>query len=104
LSVHVRVVGDFTTALGKRLGCRLDDKDPEVDRSTFALPSVFVDGPYGSASEDVFKYEVVALFGAGIGVTPFASILKSIWYRVGESPCIIPRRVVIGMVADSHYH
>jgi NADPH oxidase 2 len=30
----------------------------------------------------VFKYEVAMLVGAGIGVTPFASILKSIWYRM----------------------
>jgi predicted ferric reductase len=41
-----------------------------------------IDGPFGSASEDFQKYEVVILVGAGIGVTPFASILKSIWYRV----------------------
>lgn len=43
---------------------------------------VMIDGPFGSASEDFQKYEVVILVGAGIGVTPFASILKSIWYRV----------------------
>ncbi|KAG0014369.1 hypothetical protein BGZ80_010482 [Entomortierella chlamydospora] len=41
-----------------------------------------IDGPFGAASEDVFKFEVTVLVGAGIGVTPFASVLKSIWYRV----------------------
>lgn len=46
------------------------------------LPRVFIDGPFGSASEDVFKYEIAVLVGAGIGVTPFASILKSIFYRM----------------------
>ncbi|KAJ1927243.1 hypothetical protein IWQ60_003093 [Tieghemiomyces parasiticus] len=45
------------------------------------LPQVLVDGPFGCASEDVFNYEVAVLIGAGIGVTPFASVLKSIWYR-----------------------
>lgn len=40
-----------------------------------------MDGPFGTASEDVFQYEVAMLVGAGIGVTPFASILKSIWYK-----------------------
>jgi predicted ferric reductase len=40
-----------------------------------------VDGPFGTVSEDVFQYEVAVLIGAGIGVTPFASILKSIWYK-----------------------
>jgi predicted ferric reductase len=53
--------------------------DPSIRR---ILPRVFIDGPFGSASEDVFKYEVAVLVGAGIGVTPFASILKSIWYRL----------------------
>lgn len=42
---------------------------------------VYIDGPFGSASEDVFNFECSVLVGAGIGVTPFASILKSIWYR-----------------------
>ena len=42
---------------------------------------VAIDGPFGTASEDVFRYEVVMLVGAGIGVTPFASILKSVWYK-----------------------
>lgn len=42
---------------------------------------ISVDGPFGTASEDVFSYEVVMLVGAGIGVTPFASVLKSVWYK-----------------------
>jgi NADPH oxidase len=43
---------------------------------------VRIDGPFGSASEDCFKYEVAVCVGAGIGVTPFSSVLKSIWYHV----------------------
>jgi NADPH oxidase len=46
-----------------------------------AMPMVRIDGPYGAPAEDVFKNEVAVLVGAGIGVTPFASILKHIWYR-----------------------
>lgn len=42
------------------------------------------DGPFGSASEDVFKFEVAVLVGGGIGCTPFASILKTIWYRMSN--------------------
>jgi NADPH oxidase 2 len=56
-----------------------DGIDPSLRR---VLPRVYVDGPFGSASEDVFKFEVSVLVGAGIGVTPYASILKSIWYRM----------------------
>uniref|UniRef100_A0A665W110 NADPH oxidase 2 n=1 Tax=Echeneis naucrates TaxID=173247 RepID=A0A665W110_ECHNA len=61
-SAHIRIVGDWTQAL------------------TFKV-QVAIDGPFGTASEDVFRYEVVMLVGAGIGVTPFASILKSVWYK-----------------------
>lgn len=97
----MRCVGNFTKALAKALGCNFesskgekndgsavigvnrqvsdDDVDPTIRR---ILPRVYVDGPFGSASEDVFKYEIAILVGAGIGVTPFASILKSIWYRM----------------------
>lgn len=46
-----------------------------------SVARIEVDGPFGTVSEDVFQYEVVVLVGAGIGVTPFASILKSIWYK-----------------------
>jgi len=45
-------------------------------------PILRIDGPFGAASEDIFKFEVVMLIGAGIGVTPFASILKTIRYRI----------------------
>jgi NADPH oxidase 2 len=95
ISIHVRVAGDFTTALATTLGCDfgkkgdkskvvgVDAQDGDVDPALKrVLPRVYVDGPFGSASEDVFKYEVAVLCGAGIGVTPFASILKSIWYRM----------------------
>ncbi|CAG8718240.1 3648_t:CDS:2, partial [Ambispora leptoticha] len=110
ISIHVRVVGDFTRTLAEKLGCNFEEEEklkkvsekkgatnknpgylsgvsgvevstnnPELKK---VLPRVMIDGPFGSASEDVFKFEIAMLVGAGIGVTPFASILKSIWYRV----------------------
>ena len=41
----------------------------ELDASTssITLPHVRIDGPYGTAAEDVFKSEVAILIGAGIG-------------------------------------
>lgn len=100
LSVHIRCVGHFTKTLAAAVGCNFDrhgekdystvvginrsgsgqlDIDPSIRR---ILPRVYIDGPFGSASEDVFKYEIAVLVGTGIGVTPFASILKSVWYRM----------------------
>ncbi|KAF9229209.1 hypothetical protein BS17DRAFT_743015 [Gyrodon lividus] len=107
VSVHVRQVGDWTHALGECLGCGPSvvaamtkaamkgvekDEDQsvgtrgdfvELDSSSLTrpLPQVRIDGPYGAPAEDVFDNEVAVLIGAGIGVTPFASILKHIWYR-----------------------
>ncbi|KAF1946756.1 hypothetical protein EJ02DRAFT_335947 [Clathrospora elynae] len=92
ISVHIRMVGNFTKAFGQALGCNIDKKPAGEKGEKGAsgeeialrqiLPRVYIDGPFGSASEDVFKFEVAVLVGAGIGVTPFASILKSIWYRM----------------------
>ncbi|KAJ2866480.1 hypothetical protein GGH94_001521 [Coemansia aciculifera] len=56
--------------------------EPVAHMSANILPQVLVDGPFGSASEDVFNHEIAMLFCAGIGCTPFASVLKSIWYRL----------------------
>ena len=43
------------------------------------LPLLRIDGPFGAPAEDVFKKEIAILVGCGIGVIPFASILKNIW-------------------------
>lgn len=75
-SAHIRIVGDWTEALYTACG-----GDRPEQTQAWTLPKVAIDGPFGTASEDVFRYEVVMLVGAGIGVTPFASILKSVWYK-----------------------
>uniref|UniRef100_A0ACB8FXE3 NADPH oxidase 1 n=1 Tax=Sphaerodactylus townsendi TaxID=933632 RepID=A0ACB8FXE3_9SAUR len=69
-SVHIRAAGDWTE-------CLIDTFEQQKPKT----PRIKVDGPFGTASEDVFQYEVAMLVGAGIGVTPFASVLKSIWYK-----------------------
>ncbi|KAH9809988.1 ferric reductase NAD binding domain-containing protein [Melampsora americana] len=95
ISVHIRCVGDFTTNFALALGCQFSNSNESLKESTKTefgnpnkpttnriLPRVMIDGPFGSASEDVFKFEAVILCGGGIGVTPFASVLKSIWYKL----------------------
>nr|XP_032628022.1 NADPH oxidase 1 [Chelonoidis abingdonii] len=69
-SVHIQAAGDWTENL-------IDTFQQQKPKT----PRINVDGPFGTASEDVFQYEVAMLVGAGIGVTPFASVLKSIWYK-----------------------
>ncbi|XP_029430304.1 NADPH oxidase 5 [Rhinatrema bivittatum] len=41
----------------------------------------YIDGPYGTPTRQIFTSEHAVLIGAGIGITPFASILQSIMYR-----------------------
>ncbi|EGV94165.1 NADPH oxidase 1 [Cricetulus griseus] len=69
-SIHIRAAGDWTENLIRAF-----------EQQHSPMPRIEVDGPFGTVSEDVFQYEVAVLVGAGIGVTPFASILKSIWYK-----------------------
>ena len=105
ISVHVRQVGDFTRDLGDALGCGpaqakdLEGLDPngmyEVAlQNGQTMPKMRIDGPYGAPAEDVFENEIAVLIGTGIGVTPWASILKNIWHlRSGPNPPQRLRRV-----------
>lgn len=81
-SVHIRIVGDWTGALSKAVGC--EEGDDEV-KPSWKMPRIAVDGPFGTASEDVFEYDVAICVGSGIGVTPFASLLKSVFYKTSNN-------------------
>jgi predicted ferric reductase len=83
LSVHIRCSGDWTSNLEKNL----------KENNSNNINSLSIDGPYGTCAEDVFKYEIVILIGAGIGVTPYASILKDIWHKLKSKQVINLRKV-----------
>ncbi len=102
VSVHIRQVGDWTRAVADALGAgpsqakEYDGLDPmgmyEIAlQNGQEMPSIRIDGPYGAPAEDVFDNEIAVLIGAGIGITPWASILKNIYHlRSGPNP---PRRL-----------
>ncbi len=76
LTFHVRSLGNWTAALRRRI---------EAEEDAPGLVA-YVDGPYGSPSAHIFASKHAVLIGAGIGVTPFASVLESIVLRGnGES-------------------
>ncbi|NP_001095303.1 NADPH oxidase 3 [Canis lupus familiaris] len=75
-SLHIRVAGDWTEALWKAFGA-----EGQALKEPWSLPRLAVDGPFGTTLTDVFHYPVSVCIAAGIGVTPFASLLKSIWYK-----------------------
>lgn len=105
VSIHVRQVGDFTRAFANAIGAGPEqaklysELDPDgmyevALQNGQEMPKIRIDGPYGAPAEDVFDNEVAILIGSGIGVTPWASILKNIWHmRTGDDPPKRLRRV-----------
>ncbi|MCG5062123.1 MAG: ferric reductase-like transmembrane domain-containing protein [Limnoraphis sp. WC205] len=81
LSVHIRAVGSWTG----RLYQLFKERREEWIRAGSSKPEVglqvYIDGPYGTPSTHIFESKYVMLVAAGIGVTPFASILRSILER-----------------------
>uniref|UniRef100_A0A8C3CCV7 NADPH oxidase 5 n=1 Tax=Cairina moschata TaxID=8855 RepID=A0A8C3CCV7_CAIMO len=64
-----------------------EDPSPEVvstgpgESRRLCSIKCYIDGPYGTPTRRIFTSEHAVLIGAGIGITPFASILQSIMYR-----------------------
>ncbi|KAJ1535831.1 hypothetical protein HK096_001578 [Nowakowskiella sp. JEL0078] len=78
VSVHIRLVGDWTKKAAQVLGCY---QNGITKMNMNQVPQIRIDGPYGAPAEDFYKFKVAVLVGAGIGVTPAAALLKSVWYR-----------------------
>ncbi len=99
VSIHIRQVGDWTQALGERVGAgpsvvaaltqaamKGGEKDEKevASRGDFVeldpagvqrpLPVVRIDGPYGAPAEDVFNVEIAVLVGAGIGTLTYPTL------------------------------
>lgn len=86
LSVHIRIVGDWTEEL-KRVFTEENDSPSVIGRAKFGQlghmdqtrqPKLYVDGPYGAPAQDYRNYDVLLLVGLGIGATPFISILRDL--------------------------
>jgi predicted ferric reductase len=78
LMVHIRAVGNWTEKVLDRIAARERDGLETL---------VHLDGPYGSATRHIFEAPHAVAVAAGIGVTPFASILQSLLLGQGpESP------------------
>ncbi|KAL3884557.1 hypothetical protein ACJMK2_024690 [Sinanodonta woodiana] len=71
--LHVRSAGHWTN--------KLYEYFEAIETMLSSPDSCFMDGPYGTGCREVFDTEHAVLIGAGIGVTPMASILQSIWYK-----------------------
>ena len=110
LGVHVRKAGDWTAALHQlvqehvqekkeststddmivsvgskhRIKPVLGDEFDVTDRFNFTIS---VDGPFGAPAQNYSDYKVIVLIGAGIGVTPFASVLTHLLDALKQCSC-----------------
>lgn len=90
VSIHIQQLGDFTGTFADAFDTRKDHYQLTETKTTDVqelhlkqgqmFPRIRIDGPYSSLAEDILKHEVSVMVGAGIGVTPWASILKSVWH------------------------
>ncbi|XP_022106814.1 NADPH oxidase 4-like isoform X1 [Acanthaster planci] len=75
-TVHIRIQGDWTCSLRNLL--TQDCSPGSGDTECLKLPKIYIDGPFGSPSEDVFRYNTSICIAGGVGVTPFAAVLNSL--------------------------
>jgi predicted ferric reductase len=54
---------------------------------------LYLDGPFGEGHQEWHKFEVSVLVGGGIGVTPFASILKDLVFKSSVSCQLLCKKV-----------
>ncbi|GCB63157.1 hypothetical protein scyTo_0004364, partial [Scyliorhinus torazame] len=86
LSLHIRAVGPWTT--------RLREIYSQENISALGkYPKIYLDGPFGEGHQEWNKFEVSILVGGGIGVTPFASILKDLVFKSTTNSRILCKRV-----------
>ena len=52
---------------------------------------IYIDGPFGAPTSQIFRAQHAVLIGTGIGVTPFASILQSIMHRYWQARNTCPK-------------
>ncbi|XP_069316658.1 dual oxidase 1 [Eulemur rufifrons] len=86
LSLHIRVAGPWTTRL------REIYSPPRGDRCA-RYPKLYLDGPFGEGHQEWHKFEVSVLVGGGIGVTPFASILKDLVFKSSVSCHVFCKKI-----------
>lgn len=79
VSIHVRKAGDWTGALHRLIA------DCHENKSEY--PDVYLDGPVGAPTQDYHRYKTVICVAGGIGVTPFASILKDVVHLWEDYRC-----------------
>lgn len=61
----------------------------------YFLTKLYLDGPFGEGHQEWTDFEVSVLVGGGIGVTPFASILKDLVFKSSLKSKIQCKKVLL---------
>ncbi|KAF2300459.1 hypothetical protein GH714_013561 [Hevea brasiliensis] len=104
LSVHIRTLGDWTTALKNTFEKVCEppsNKQPKrgnlmrietralstsnYDEIQQTFPQILIKGPFGAPAQDYGKYDILLLIGLGIGATPFISIAKDLLHNMKQN-------------------
>uniref|UniRef100_A0A672ITW8 NAD(P)H oxidase (H2O2-forming) n=1 Tax=Salarias fasciatus TaxID=181472 RepID=A0A672ITW8_SALFA len=86
LSLHIRAVGPWTSQLRE-----LYTEERVIEQGFY--PKLYLDGPFGEGHQEWIDFEVSVLVGGGIGVTPFASILKDLVFKSSIKSKILCKKV-----------
>uniref|UniRef100_UPI00358E6654 NADPH oxidase 4 n=1 Tax=Myxine glutinosa TaxID=7769 RepID=UPI00358E6654 len=101
--VHLRVLGDWTASLQNLLISGVGSSGevlPFFQQNNF--PRLYVDGPFGGPTEEIFNYEIGLCIAGGIGVTPFVAVLRTLMYD--WKPFCLSRLYLVWMCRDiSHF-
>ena len=73
-------------------------------RGTKSHAKIKLQGPFGGGNQDWYKFEVAVMIGAGIGITPYASILNDLVYGTSTNKFsgVACRKVYFLWICPSH--
>ncbi|MPC29483.1 Dual oxidase 2 [Portunus trituberculatus] len=86
LTLHIRTVGPWTRKLAEVYEEKIGNEK---------YPEIYMDGPFGEGHQTWWDYEMVVLVAGGIGVTPFASILRDMVNRLQNSTKMMRTKQVL---------
>ncbi|XP_019413694.1 PREDICTED: ferric reduction oxidase 2-like [Lupinus angustifolius] len=93
LSVVIKSEGTWTQKLYKLLS----------SPSTIDRLGVSIEGPYGPASTNYLRYDILVLISGGSGITPFISIIREFIFLNIKFKCKTPKIMLIYVFRRSSY-
>lgn len=100
VSLHIKSAGHWTGKLYEYFETMSKQNPPQASEKRsigvrVPVPEdkpfdLYIDGPFGAPSSFIFHSDHAVLVGAGIGVTPFASILQSVAHRYRHARHVCP--------------